>query len=232
MESGGVSILTGVQVSLIARTKRSGRCRKAPCRKTNWSRRGNSSWWSGANCATTWCRYAAEILDMMADGEDELRKYMAAKLLRPQQAGADAVLVILELLHKLDYPDLAGITEDLTLGFNMVGRVRPGPGWRRRDCPRMRCIDSTTATSRQSCRSRCPAPTPRSSSTNWCRRPSSEEFDHANPWRSPQNWFVWSHGTDTQGLTGMLSIGRVLPENMDATKQQHSHHILQITPRS
>ena len=31
----------------------------------------------------------------------------------------------------------------------------------------------------------------------------------------PQNWFVWSHGTDTQGLNGILSIGRVLPTDAE-----------------
>ena len=37
--------------------------------------------------------------------------------------------VILHLLTLTGYPDVAGITEDLTEGFQMLGRLRPGPGW-------------------------------------------------------------------------------------------------------
>ena len=35
--------------------------------------------------------------------------------------------------------------------------------------------------------------------------------DMPGPPVQPQNWYTWSHGTDMQGLIGILSIGRVLP---------------------
>ena len=41
--------------------------------------------------------------------------------------------------------------------------------------------------------------------------------DMPGPPVQPQNWFVWSHGTDAQGLTGILSIGRVLPTNAEVS---------------
>ena len=41
--------------------------------------------------------------------------------------------------------------------------------------------------------------------------------DMPGPPAQPQNWFVWSHGTDAQGLTGILSIGRVLPTNAEVS---------------
>ena len=33
----------------------------------------------------------------------------------------------------------------------------------------------------------------------------------------PQNWYTWSHGTDMQGLIGILSIGRVLPTDAEVS---------------
>ena len=41
--------------------------------------------------------------------------------------------------------------------------------------------------------------------------------DMPGPPVQPQNWFVWSHGTDTQGLTGIFSIGRVLPTDAEVS---------------
>ena len=35
--------------------------------------------------------------------------------------------------------------------------------------------------------------------------------DMPGPPLQPQTWYVWSHGTDTQGLNGILNIGKVLP---------------------
>ena len=40
--------------------------------------------------------------------------------------------VILELLRRVGYPDMPGITDDLTNGFVMLGEVRRAPGWRTR----------------------------------------------------------------------------------------------------
>ena len=41
--------------------------------------------------------------------------------------------------------------------------------------------------------------------------------DMPGPPAEIQNWFVWSHGTDTPGLTGILSIGRVLPTDAEVS---------------
>ena len=41
--------------------------------------------------------------------------------------------------------------------------------------------------------------------------------DMPGPPVQPQNWFVWSHGTDTQGLTGILSIGSILPTDAEVS---------------
>ena len=52
----------------------------------------------------------------------------AGQIRRPTQ-----VLVLLELLRRLGYPDLAALEEDMTDGFQMLGDIRPGPGWSARD---------------------------------------------------------------------------------------------------
>ena len=53
--------------------------------------------------------------------------YATADKDRPTQ-----IPVLLELLGVVGYPDIAGITADLTDGFDMLGEVRRGPGWKDR----------------------------------------------------------------------------------------------------
>ena len=41
--------------------------------------------------------------------------------------------------------------------------------------------------------------------------------DMPGPPVQSQNWYTWSHGTDMQGLIGILSIGRVLPTDAEVS---------------
>ena len=41
--------------------------------------------------------------------------------------------------------------------------------------------------------------------------------DMPGPPAQSQNWYTWSHGTDMQGLIGILSIGRVLPTDAEVS---------------
>ena len=50
----------------------------------------------------------------------------------PDKPAVTQIPVLLELLRRLNYPDLANLTDDLTQGFNMIGDLKPGPGWRKR----------------------------------------------------------------------------------------------------
>ena len=50
----------------------------------------------------------------------------------PDKPAVTQIPVLLELLRRLNYPDLANLTDDLTQGFNMIGALKPGPGWRKR----------------------------------------------------------------------------------------------------
>ena len=79
----------------------------------------------------------AEVHLLIADLEDDSRPWMAARpswvratYSTPDKPAPTQVLAFLELLG---YPDLAALTEDMTDGFQMLGEIRPGPGWRRRD---------------------------------------------------------------------------------------------------
>ncbi|CAE7927509.1 eIF3-S7 [Symbiodinium necroappetens] len=56
----------------------------------------------------------------------------------PGKARHTQIPVVLNLLEMVGYPDVAGITADLTDGFDMLGELRRGPGWkstRRRSTP-------------------------------------------------------------------------------------------------
>ncbi|CAE7545260.1 unnamed protein product, partial [Symbiodinium sp. CCMP2456] len=50
----------------------------------------------------------------------------------PDKPAVTQIPVLLELLRRLNYPDLPNLTADLTDGFDMIGALRPGPGWRKR----------------------------------------------------------------------------------------------------
>ena len=82
----------------------------------------------------------AEVHLLIDDLEEESRSWMAARpswvratYSTPDKPAPTRVLAFLELLRRLGYPDMAAITEDMTDGFQMLGEIRPGPGWRRRE---------------------------------------------------------------------------------------------------
>ena len=81
----------------------------------------------------------AEIKEMVAEWAAETEAWMAQRPapVRSTYATADKdrptqIPVLLELLGVVGYPDIAGITADLTDGFDMLGEVRRGPGWKDR----------------------------------------------------------------------------------------------------
>ena len=76
------------------------------------------------------------LLLLVEDGEEDLHWWLEARqphvravYTTPDKRRPTQVPVILHLLTLTGYPDVAGITEDLTEGFQMLGRLRPGPGW-------------------------------------------------------------------------------------------------------
>ena len=50
----------------------------------------------------------------------------------PGKARHTQIPVVLHLLTMVGYPDVAGMTADLTDGFDMLGELRRGPGWKPR----------------------------------------------------------------------------------------------------
>ena len=81
----------------------------------------------------------AEIKEMVAEWAAETEAWMAQRPapVRSTYATADKdrptqIPVLLELLGVVGYPDIAGITADLTDGFDMLGEVRRGPRWKDR----------------------------------------------------------------------------------------------------
>ncbi|CAE7567933.1 unnamed protein product, partial [Symbiodinium microadriaticum] len=82
----------------------------------------------------------AEVHLLIDDLEEDSRTWMAARpswiratYSTPDKPAPTRVLAFLELLRRLGYPDLTALTEDMTDGFQMLGEIRPGPGWRRRE---------------------------------------------------------------------------------------------------
>ena len=51
----------------------------------------------------------------------------------PDKNTPTQVPLMLYLLDQLGYPDMEGMTADLTDGFDMLSRIRPRPGWPARD---------------------------------------------------------------------------------------------------
>ena len=80
-----------------------------------------------------------DIRQMVEDGTDELDKWLAerppqvrATFTTPDKPRPTQCLVLLQLLSAIDYPDVHGLRSDLSYGFTMMGKLRPGPGWDRR----------------------------------------------------------------------------------------------------
>ena len=96
-----------------------------------------------------------EVQQLIEDGEEALEEWLRR---RPAAVRQTFAMVLLNLLRRLDYPDMDGIADDLTNGFDMVGKVRPGPGWRKRTDPEH--IDEVCRRNRQYVHSRLQRPTP------------------------------------------------------------------------
>ncbi|CAE7203543.1 unnamed protein product, partial [Symbiodinium necroappetens] len=80
-----------------------------------------------------------EVKEMIDDMAEQTAEWMSqrsaavkATYSTPDKPTVTQIPVLLELLRRLDYPDLANLTDDLTQGFNMVGGLKPGPGWKKR----------------------------------------------------------------------------------------------------
>ena len=87
-----------------------------PRRNQPWNQHGSSCSSFGASSATTSTGYGGRC-----GRRSSASSKMARSGSRPTQ-----VLVLLDLLQRLDYPDMDGVTDDLTNGFDMVGKVRGG----------------------------------------------------------------------------------------------------------
>ena len=129
----------------------------------------------------------AEIKEMVAEWAAETEAWMAQRPepVRSTYATADKdrptqIPVLLELLGVVGYPDIAGITADLTHGFDMLGEVRCGPGWKDRKDGRYQnpaSLDQLAATNWEYVRRRAsglgPASTGRPCCRSWWRKSSS-----------------------------------------------------------
>ena len=81
----------------------------------------------------------AEIAALVEEMADDTAVWLArrsapvrATYQTPGKKRHTQIPVILELLRRVGYPDMPGITDDLTNGFVMLGEVRRAPGWRTR----------------------------------------------------------------------------------------------------
>ena len=80
-------------------------------------------------------RIRAEVVDEVkamieAYAEETAKSWVRATYSTPDKPAPTQVLVFLELLRLLGYPDVQALEEDMTDGFQMIGDIRPGPGWR------------------------------------------------------------------------------------------------------
>ena len=58
------------------------------------------------------------------------KSWVRAMYSTPDKPAPTQVLVFLELLRLLGYPDVQALEEDMTDGFQTIGDIRPGPGRR------------------------------------------------------------------------------------------------------
>ena len=75
-----------------------------------------------------------------------------------------------ERLETIGYPDVAGMKEDLTDGFEMIGEIRRGPGWRPRSdarCTSPTTIENFAATNWEYVRQRTATATPGDTAGRW-----------------------------------------------------------------
>ena len=111
-----------------------------------------------------------EIKEMVADRSAETAAWLSQRpapvrstYSTPDKDRPTQVPVLLDLLGAVGYPDLQGITADLTQGFDMLGEVRRGPGWKNREDGRYQnpaSLDQLSATNWEYVRRRAAAAKP------------------------------------------------------------------------
>ena len=111
-----------------------------------------------------------EIKEMVADRSAETAAWLSQRpapvrstYSTPDKDRPTQVPVLLDLLGAVGYPDLQGITADLTQGFDMLGEVRRGPGWKNRQDGRYQnpaSLDQLSATNWEYVRRRAAAAKP------------------------------------------------------------------------
>ena len=111
-----------------------------------------------------------EIKEMVADRSAETAAWLSQRpapvrstYSTPDKDRPTQVPVLLDLLGAVGYPDLQGITADLTQGFDMLGEVRRGPGWKNREdgrCQNPASLDQLSATNWEYVRRRAAAAKP------------------------------------------------------------------------
>ena len=88
-------------------------------------------------------RLRREVLDELAqlvvDMQDTTEEWLTSRpapvrstYTVPGKTRHTQIPVVLHLLTMVGYPDVAGVTADLTDGFDMLGELRRGPGWKSR----------------------------------------------------------------------------------------------------
>ena len=82
----------------------------------------------------------AQVREMVSDWEFATDAWLAAApepvwrtCATPDRDFVTQVPVLLQLLTEAGYPDVAGLEQDFYYGFDMLGPLRPGPGWRPRN---------------------------------------------------------------------------------------------------
>ncbi|CAE7923243.1 unnamed protein product [Symbiodinium sp. KB8] len=78
-----------------------------------------------------WTHWRHEVTRLRREVLDELAQ-MVLDMQDTTEARHTQIPVVLHLLKMVGYPDVAGITTDLTDGFDMLGELRRGPGWKQR----------------------------------------------------------------------------------------------------
>ena len=81
----------------------------------------------------------AELARLVQDMQETTDEWLAARSAPvrstytvPGKTRHTQIPVVLHLLQMVGYPDVAGMTADLTDGFDMLGELRRGPGWKPR----------------------------------------------------------------------------------------------------
>ena len=80
-----------------------------------------------------------ELAQLVLDMQDTTEEWLASRSAPvrstytvPGKTRHTQIPVVLHLLKMVGYPDVAGMTADLTDGFDMLGELRRGPGWKPR----------------------------------------------------------------------------------------------------